>query len=174
MRNYRQKLISAINVHETFKSGLHMYVCKYICTYIHTHVHTYIKQKKSHLIAPLVMFVVGFQSLKKIHNTPPFGKRLHPSHHFLRLIILYLSIAHQSKAANNPKTCLVISLRNGTSLFHMKTSPKKKTKNTSTHPFAPRSFSANRGPKKNISGHICAPSLLTSKSMLLFFKMGTN
>lgn len=61
--------MQTINVHETFTSGVHMYV--------YTYIHTYIKEKKSHLVAPLVMYHSWFQSWKKtysLHNIPPFGR----------------------------------------------------------------------------------------------------
>lgn len=106
-----------------------VYIC---CMYVCIYVHTYLKEKKSHLIAPLVMYHSWFQSWGKKkpyftqHST--LRKSLHPSHHFLGLIILYLSIAQPSNAANDPQTCLIISLRVGAFSLPHEGKPKNKKK----------------------------------------------
>ena len=139
-------------MHETFKSGLHMYVCMYIRTYIHTYIHKR-KEIPPHRTPRDVRSWVPEPEKKPQHST--LRKRLHPSHHFLRLIILYLSSAQQSKAANNPKTCLVISLRDGSSPFHMKTSQKKKKKHQPIL-LPPVRSQQTGGQKKNLGSYMRA------------------
>ena len=95
-------------MHETFPSGVHTYVCMYVCrvihTYIvHTYIHTYIKGKKSHLIAPLVMYHSWFQSWENQNHTfytkhSTLRKRVHPRPSFsFRLIIsLNYHLSHRT------------------------------------------------------------------------------
>lgn len=149
----------------------------YVCMYVYIHKRKEIPpHRTSRDVSSLVPELEKKTILFTQHST--LRESVHPSHHIIfsgLLFFNYPSLSPQ-KRQMAPKTCLVISLRDGISPFLIKNSQKGKKKhiNPSLCPPPPSSVLSRKEGQKILSGHICPSSLLTRKFMLLFFKTGLS